>query len=44
MTKETDKELLSRLFDGDSGGVVPKEMNRDDWNTYAMIGLSLIHI
>ena len=41
MTKQTDKELLSRLFDGDSDKVFPKEMNRDDWNTYAIIGDSM---
>ena len=41
MTKNTEKERISRLFDGDLKGANYKDINRDEWELYAIIGDSL---
>ena len=41
MIMENDKERLSRLYDGDLGGDIPDDVNRDNWNIYSIIGDSL---
>ena len=41
MIKENDNERLSRLFDGDLGGDVPDDINRENWKIYSIIGDSL---
>ena len=41
MIKENDKEKLSRLFDGDLGGDIPGDINRENWKIYSVIGDSL---
>ena len=41
MIKENDNERLSRLFDGDLGGDIPGEINRENWKIYSIIGDSL---
>ena len=38
MSKENSEEKLSRLFDGDLGGDVSHDINREKWNVYAIIG------
>ena len=41
MIKENDNEKLSRLFDGDLGGDIPGDINRENWKIYSIIGDSL---
>ena len=41
MIKENDNERLSRLFDGDLGGDIPGDINRENWEIYSIIGDSL---
>ena len=41
MIKENNKESLSRLFDGDLGGDIPGDINRENWKIYSLIGDSL---
>ena len=41
MTKENDNEKLSRLFDGDTRGHAPGDINRENWKIYSIIGDSL---
>ena len=41
MIKENNKEKLSRLFDGDLGGSISGELDRDNWKIYSIIGDSL---
>ncbi|MDA9689652.1 sigma-E factor negative regulatory protein [Betaproteobacteria bacterium] len=41
MSKENDNERLSRLFDGELGGDIPSDINRENWEIYSLIGDSL---
>ena len=41
MANQNEKELISRLFDGDFAGVSPSDVSRDDWKLYSIIGDSI---
>ena len=41
MIKENNKERLSRFFDGDLGGEIPGDVDRENWKIYSVIGDSL---
>ena len=41
MINENDNEKLSRLFDGELGGNAPREIDRENWRIYSIIGDSL---
>jgi len=41
MINQNDNERLSRLFDGDLGGDIPGNINRENWEIYSIIGDSL---
>ena len=41
MINENDNERLSRMFDGELGGDISGDINRENWKIYSIIGDSL---